>query len=154
MTTHLFDHGIPVGDDILTDPAEEGDVDCTGTCADYVDIMTRHYAIAALWSTVIGDEWEDSAGEPLDTYWGPDDIHPDTYATMRADCLAFVVDNGDIGDMAAEQAGHDFWLTRNGHGAGFWDRGLGDRGDRLSALARPFGDFNLWTDGEYVRADI
>ena len=21
-----------------------------------------------------------------------------------------------------EQAGHDFWLTRNGHGAGFWDR--------------------------------
>ena len=23
---------------------------------------------------------------------------------------------------AIEQAGHDFWLTRNGHGAGFWDR--------------------------------
>ncbi|MBS3648823.1 hypothetical protein KEU06_09415 [Pseudaminobacter sp. 19-2017] len=21
-----------------------------------------------------------------------------------------------------EHAGHDFWLTRNGHGAGFWDR--------------------------------
>ena len=21
-----------------------------------------------------------------------------------------------------EQAGHDFYLTRNGHGAGFWDR--------------------------------
>jgi len=22
---------------------------------------------------------------------------------------------------AIKQAGHDFWLTRNGHGAGFWD---------------------------------
>lgn len=22
----------------------------------------------------------------------------------------------------AEQIGHDLWLTRNGHGAGFWDR--------------------------------
>lgn len=25
-------------------------------------------------------------------------------------------------DIPAEQAGHDLWLTRNGHGAGFWDR--------------------------------
>lgn len=24
-------------------------------------------------------------------------------------------------DMTPAQAGHDFWLTRNGHGAGFWD---------------------------------
>ena len=23
-----------------------------------------------------------------------------------------------------EQIGHDLWLTRGGHGAGFWDRGL------------------------------
>ena len=27
----------------------------------------------------------------------------------------------EIGD-AVEQAGHDFWLTRQGHGTGFWDR--------------------------------
>ena len=36
-------------------------------------------------------------------------------------------------------AGHDFWLTRNGHGAGFWDRGLGDLGDRLTSLAQTYG---------------
>ena len=30
------------------------------------------------------------------------------------------------------QAGHDYWLTRNGHGAGFWDRGLGEIGDVLT----------------------
>lgn len=33
-----------------------------------------------------------------------------------------------------EMAGHDFWLTRAGHGVGFWDRGLGELGDRLTAL--------------------
>lgn len=27
----------------------------------------------------------------------------------------------EIGE-AVEQAGHDFWLTRQGHGTGFWDR--------------------------------
>lgn len=31
-------------------------------------------------------------------------------------------------------AGHDLWLTRNGHGAGFWDRGAGALGDQLTAL--------------------
>ena len=37
------------------------------------------------------------------------------------------------------QFGHDFLLTRDGHGAGFWDRGLGDLGDYLTELTRPYG---------------
>jgi hypothetical protein len=47
-----------------------------------------------------------------------------------------------------ERAGHDFWLTRNGHGAGFWDRDeLKDSGRRrvnlgalLSGACKPFGE--------------
>lgn len=44
------------------------------------------------------------------------------------------------------QAGVDFWLTRNGHGAGFWDRDVlrdGSLGDRLSDLCR-HTDLNLY----------
>jgi len=39
------------------------------------------------------------------------------------DCLAFFsrIECYISGDNIA-QSGHDFWLTRNGHGAGFWDR--------------------------------
>lgn len=37
-------------------------------------------------------------------------------------------------------AGHDFALTRNGHGAGFWDRGLGDVGVQLTEMAHAYGD--------------
>lgn len=43
-----------------------------------------------------------------------------------------------------EHAGHDFWLTRNGHGAGFWDRGMGEVGDRLSAKAEKWGTVDLY----------
>lgn len=52
-----------------------------------------------------------------------------------------------------ERLGHDFWLTRNGHGAGFWD-GDWDRdepdigpmllGDRLTTLAKNYGECDLY----------
>jgi hypothetical protein len=44
-----------------------------------------------------------------------------------------------------EYAGHDFWLTRNGHGCGYWDgdwpKGVAEGLDRL---ARSFGAFDLY----------
>ena len=47
-------------------------------------------------------------------------------------------------DFDPSQAGHDFWLTRNGHGAGFWDRGLGLLGDKLTEAAQAFGETSLY----------
>ena len=56
------------------------------------------------------------------------------------------------------QAGHDFALTRNGHGTGFWDRrvyrdAIGNlrdfgmatvlAGDKLTESAKSFGEYNL-----------
>ena len=46
-------------------------------------------------------------------------------AQVERDCLDFL--SGltpellDLVSESAERAGHDFLLTRNGHGAGFWD---------------------------------
>ena len=53
------------------------------------------------------------------------------------------------------QMGHDFWLTRNGHGAGFWDRGLDDKlGKDLSKVAESFGSGYLYiNDGGMVECD-
>jgi hypothetical protein len=52
--------------------------------------------------------------------------------------------------LTPAQIGHDFWLTRNRHGAGFWDRGLGDLGDKLTAAAHTYGESNLYVgdDGQ------
>jgi hypothetical protein len=48
-----------------------------------------------------------------------------------------------------ERSGHDFWLTRNRHGAGFWDRWFGDSpqaklGNLLSDAAHVYGSCDLY----------
>lgn len=65
------------------------------------------------------------------------------YIAARAACDA-------LDAMDPARAGHDFYLTRNGHGAGFWDRGLGAAGDMLSEACRPHGETNyvLTYDGQ------
>ena len=61
------------------------------------------------------------------------------------DCLAFYQANKYLfGDAPnhINHAGVDFWLTRNGHGTGFWDRVdvYGDyRAEQLSVNAEAFG---------------
>ena len=50
---------------------------------------------------------------------------------------------------AAQLGGHDFWLTRNGHGAGFWDRSdclPEDAGERLTDAAEKYGEVDLTVD--------
>ena len=73
-------------------------------------------------------------------------IAEDALADMRKDCERFVKEAGDLLDgIEDSQAGHDFWLTRNHHGAGFWDRGHPDDiGDKLTKLAHGFGDADLY----------
>lgn len=77
-----------------------------------------------------------------------------TLADLLADAADFEESNAD--DLAeayatdrydASRAGHDFFLTRNGHGAGFWDRGLGDVGERLSSAARVYGSCDVYVPG-------
>lgn len=48
------------------------------------------------------------------------------------------------------QMGHDFWLTRNGHGVGFWDRPeiWGDCADLFSDIARSMGEKSAWVENE------
>ena len=90
-----------------------------------MDEFTAAYIEAALWST--NDESDESGGVPLDENYGVEDIDEETYQRMVADCRKFQAENAaDIatydGDYSPEEmAGHDFWLTRNGHGCGFWD---------------------------------
>ncbi len=46
-----------------------------------------------------------------------------------------------VKDIDSVQMGHDFFLTRNRHGAGFWDRGNGEFGDELTQLSHKFSEF-------------
>ena len=90
--------------------------------------------------------------------YGESDLAGAAYDEIRGDVVDFVIANWDdlMGDgderlIDAGQAGQDFLLTRNGHGAGFWDRGLGERGDRLTANAKPYGETNAYVgDDELI----
>ena len=95
------------------------------------DILTG-YIECALWSTTDSTSEQDDA---LDENYGVDDLATGTLAKMREDVTDFVGANHIHlvrSKLTNAQIGHDFWLTRNGHGAGFWDRGLGPVGDRLT----------------------
>lgn len=80
--------------------------------------------------------------------------HELTRAIIR-DCAIFeTAHSADISDDnlthsqktdATNQAGHDFWFTRNGHGAGFWDGDwLEEVGERLTATSKIFGEVELY----------
>jgi hypothetical protein len=115
-----------------------------------MDEFTTAYITCALWAT--NDESDPSGGVPLDTNYGVEDIDPTTLAAMVADCKRFQAENeGDIatypGEMITcdEKAGDDFWLTRNGHGSGFWDGGWPEEsGNRLTVSSEGFGEYNLY----------
>lgn len=95
----------------------------------------RSYVGAALWST--NDESDETGGEPLDRNHDESDLADETREKMLRDCASFYARNrwhihcddaplasdfeGSTAAREAAQAGHDFWLTRCGHGAGFWD---------------------------------
>lgn len=107
------------------------------------------YVEAALWAST--DYSDESGGEPLDKNYDESDIAPSAIKEMRKEAADFFQANfGDLEKYVEESgldfsyAGHDFWLTRNRHGAGFWDRGLGRLGDKLTKEAHAYGTSNLY----------
>ena len=100
------------------------------------------YIVAALWSST--DESEPGGGDFLDENYRTQDLAPMTLERMKADCERFQAENAqDIGSDL-EQAGHDFWLTRNHHGCGFWDGDWPRAGDRLTQACERYPEVTLY----------
>ena len=119
------------------------------------------YKLTALWSSSDNDKTD---CEFLDERFSIDDFDNDARNTIESDCLKFITSNKydleiysdsityNIHESlsAWEVAGHDFWLTRNGHGAGFWDRlGLDETiGKRLSDSSQSFGECDIYVNDQ------
>ena len=93
------------------------------------------------------------------TDFGPDsefdeaDLSRETDEHMRQEARSFFRKySGSIMDYpeGLTQAGHDFWYTRNGHGAGFWENAGDPSADKLDRASRVYGpvDLYLGDDGE------
>ena len=108
------------------------------------------YLTCALWSSTDTKENGEML-EGLDQEYTIEDIDHDSIETMKKDCLKFFNENRQCFNYSEKtcqdrlirkdketgkliyieetntynkytQAGYDFWLTRNGHGCGFWSR--------------------------------
>ncbi len=110
-----------------------------------LDTFTLAYVTCALWSST---DYNGNAFDGCDA----DSLAPSALQTMIDDCKDFQRTNEGLLSKAQEldasytidRAGHDFWLTRNRHGAGFWDRGLGIVGKDLTEMAHPYGSCGIY----------
>jgi hypothetical protein len=107
-----------------------------------MDKFLEAYIAAALWSTT--DESTPEGGNFLGENYGPEDLAPLTLARIEADCARFRDENAHDIEGREAQAGHDFWLTRNHHGAGFWDGDWPEAGDRLTEACKKYPEVNLY----------
>lgn len=84
--------------------------------------FTNAYIECAIWASM------DDDGTPLDLKgYSIYDFDADSLEQAKSDCEAFITQvvkyaDFDVYTHLREQGGHDLWLTRNGHGTGFWDR--------------------------------
>ncbi len=138
----------------LPTPADhEQDPPAIGADDERVADAVSGYVTALLWCSAY---MEDESGEivPADAAhltYTLDDFSADDQTAIVADVYAMIAGHAEserdflayCDTRSAEEFGHDFALTRNGHGAGFWDRGLGALGDRLTAMSKPYGESSV-----------
>lgn len=120
-----------------------------------LDAFHEGYMVCALWSSSDGEE------NPLDDKYSPEDIEISTRQEMRRECARFYRDNIESLERLSELTGrdmgshgHDLWLTRNGHGAGYWDRYMEadlphqgkakEIGDLLTIEAQAMGEYHIY----------
>lgn len=105
------------------------------TNLDGLDDFTRGYLECAEWCG-LEDSERVKLEESYSARWTRKSLKD-----ASAVCRDFQEANAaDLAGIDPGQAGHDFWLTRNRHGVGFWDRGLGEVGDRLTKAAHVYGE--------------
>jgi hypothetical protein len=114
-----------------------------------MDEFTRAYLETALWSS--SDERREDGGDPIDNNYSIEDISPDTVEAARVDCDSFRAAAGKrLEERGESYAAHDFWLTRNGHGAGFWDGDWPHGGEFLTDLCKEFGACHLYVSDDGI----
>lgn len=121
-----------------------------------LDTFAKGYVEAMFFTN--GDTGDDN--ENLLNHLGTERLTKAAVARIAADCALFQKRAAVLLRHAyrsnaydEEQAGRDFWLTRQGHGAGFWDREVLERrnlGRKLSDVAQRFGEAYVETNRGWI----
>lgn len=127
---------------------------------DSFDEFTTAYIHCALWAE------NDDNGEQFNSNWKMSDFSVESLLAIKQECEEFQKQNSELLDQvynlypnatcldhAKAFAGHDYWLSRNGHGTGYCDRELGDIGEQLHDACKyqPRHIYSTGNELEYCR---
>jgi hypothetical protein len=149
---HLLVHWEPDSGFSLSEHEIDGHPD-RGHAAAYQNAgpAAGEYLNTALWSALYRAEADEDAeydGDPLDAHFNLHHFTPNAVARARFDIARFRSSlspealaeyDSRSGNDRSDDAEHNLWLTRNGHGAGFWDGGW-EHGEELTAKAKRLGE--------------
>ena len=99
-----------------------------------IDKTYDHFIEAMLWAS----QDSDGEGEYLDENYSINDVDTESKMFIKKHIEAFIQENHEIIkelEISEEMIGHDLFLDTQGHGVGFWDRGYGSLGNKLSKNA-------------------
>lgn len=104
--------------------------------------MVEGYVETAIWADMPEPENEREAKR-----YGNAVVSRNAWEGARKDCKAFLEAAGDLitDEDNLYNVGHNLWLTRQHHGAGFWDGDYlpKERGDALTKIAHDMGECYL-----------
>jgi hypothetical protein len=113
---------------------------------DMLETIPDGYLEAVLFAESDDDE------SPLDRNYGYSDFTEESLA-LALDRVSQFVSKARPDDLKAylqergpDCLGNDLYYSCAGHGVGFFDRGLGETGDRLQDIARSIGWNHVWAD--------
>jgi hypothetical protein len=121
-----------------------------------LEVFLNSYLETALWSSTDSD-----TDEPLDFDCTIEDLAEETVSKAKIDCNDFLTGTmsadlqlflDNLTSQDTKQAGHDFWLTRNHHGAGFWDGDWPEpQATMLTERSHAYGSVDLYVgDDGYI----
>jgi len=155
LIRRLFEQGTEascrVADNLL-DRLDADNLSETVELIDHLDEFTHAYITCALW-----EQSEMDSDRSLSETYDIRNIALPTLRKMVEDCEEFQERLSELIKLGPEprdwsreeQAGHDFWLTRNRTGAGFWDGDWDteekpDLGKQLTEIAHEYGEAYLY----------
>jgi len=86
-----------------------------------IDLIVDNYIEALIWTQEgVGEDAD--GNDPMDGK-NISDINKESKEEIKKEVEWFINSAGDVfEELSDDQIGHDLWLTRNGHGSGFFER--------------------------------
>jgi hypothetical protein len=107
-----------------------------------LEAFIEGYVETLLWTGWVVDGEEITSDDLRDS---AELMSKEALASVLKDCEDFWTCNEELlKDLDPWLCGSNFLLTRNRHGTGFWDRGLGKLGEELTEMSHPYGESNAY----------